>query len=242
MAPTLSIVVPTFKCPTIDRDLRSLDDFLSKNKTSYEIICVVDGLKDSHDQTLKKAQRIKRKNVKVFFYPQNHGKGYAVRYGFQKAKGKIIGFFDAGSDINVANIKTALNLIQNKKVNPDIVIASKRHPQSRINRYPPNRHFLSSFSQLMTKAIFNFSVSDTQVGLKLFKRSVIRKVLPLLSINSFAFDIELLALSNRLGFQKVLESPVDVTYNDQSTIRLSSLLNFALDYFRIARKVRHSFR
>jgi glycosyltransferase involved in cell wall biosynthesis len=232
MSPTLSIIVPAFNCPTIDKDLKKLDLFLSKINISYEIICVIDGLKNHNDQTYKKAKSLDKIKVKVYFYPKNQGKGHAIRYGFKRAKGKVIGFFDAGSDINVRNIKTALDLLQEK--NADIVVASKRHPNSTVNEYPSKRRFLSSLSQIIAKLIFGLSVSDTQVGLKLFRRTVIKKALPFLFVNGFAFDLDLLTVTNKLGFKKIYESSVNVTYNKNSTVRPLSLVQFAFDYVRIA--------
>ncbi len=233
MIPTLSIIVPAFKCPTIDKDLKKLDKFLSNWGISYEIICVVDGLSSRFgDLTLKKAQMIKGRHLRLFFYPQNQGKGYAVRFGFKKARGKVIGFFDAGSDIDVKNIQTAYNLFQEKHA--DVVVASKRHPNSKVNNYPSSRRLLSLLAQTFTKFIFGLSISDTQVGLKLFRRPAIKKALPFLVINGFAFDLDLLTLTHSLGFTKIYESPVNVTYNQSSTIRPLSLFQFACDYIRIA--------
>ena len=52
-------------------------------------------------------------------------------------------------------------------------------------------------------------VRDTQVGLKLFKREVLEKTLPRLLVKAYAFDIEMLAVANYLGFTKIHEAPVE---------------------------------
>lgn len=231
MKPDLSMIVPAFNCPTIKVDLTRLDRFLKTLNISYEILCVVDGKKSTKDKTLENAKSLRLKKLSVYSYPENKGKGYAVRFGFKQANGDIIGFFDAGSDIKVENIKSALEIF--KANNADIVVGSKRHPASHIKNYPSQRKFLSLLAQISPRLLLGIKVPDTQVGLKLFDRRVINKILPKLSINGFAFDLEILKQANISGFHKVHEAPVDVTYNHQSTIRLTSLLDFLADYLRI---------
>lgn len=233
----LSLIVPAYNCPTIDSDLIKINTFLRSLKLNYEIICVVDGLKNANDQTLKKANSPRLSKLRIFFYPQNQGKGFAVRYGFKQAAGQLIGFFDAGSDLDVNNLADALNTL--KLDNADIVIGSKRHPFSRINKAPTKRRLFSNLSQLTTKFVFGLPITDTQVGLKIFKAKVLKKLISFFTINGFAFDIELLAVAKRLNY-KISESPVQVTYNTQSTIRLKSIINFAFDSIKIAYRLHFS--
>src|SRR3989337_2225068 len=80
------------------------------------------------------------KNLKVFGYKRNQGKGYAVRLGIIKAQGDIIGFMDAGLDINPSSIIILLDFMNLHDA--DIVIGSKLHPDSMIN-YPWGRKILS---------------------------------------------------------------------------------------------------
>ncbi len=231
---SLSIIIPVFNCPTIRTDLTKLDNFLSTLNLNYEIICVVDGLASSHDQTFLQANAVRLKSLKVFYYPFNQGKGFAIRFGFHQAKGDIIGFFDAGSDIKVDNIKTAFEVFLSNKA--DIVVGSKRHLKSKIMNYPKQRRILSSIAQASPRLLLGLRVTDTQVGLKLFTHKLVKQILPKLSINGFAFDLELLTVATKSGFNKIYESPVEVMYNRQSTIKLKSLLDFLLDYARIVFK------
>lgn len=234
MARSLSLIVPAFNAKTIDSDLKKIDHFLNTLGIKYEIICVVDGLKSSRDQTLNKANKLKLKNLKVISYPQNRGKGFAVRFGFSQATAEIIGFFDAGNDIKVENLKTALDIFEQNDA--DAVIGSKIHNQSRVTNYPKGRKLLSLFTQTTPKLLLGLNVSDTQVGLKLFSQRLIKKALPKLTINGFAFDLEILLFAKKMGYKKIFETPVDVTYNSQSTIKLRSLLDFLVDYLRILLK------
>lgn len=209
----LSLVVPAYKQQrTIFKDITNLNSILSQLFKRYEIIVVVDGIVDN---TLKNVKKIKSHNIKTYSYKNNQGKGHAVKYGMLKAKGDVIGFIDAGMDINAAGISILLNSMLWKDA--DIIVGSKLHPESKVN-YPVFRKILSWGYRALTHLMFGFNVCDTQVGLKFFKRQVVRAVFPKLIVKTFAFDIEILAIANSLGFTRIYEGPVELNFNKVSTI------------------------
>ena len=230
----LSVIVPAYNCKTIFRDLTTINQYLGELNRPYEIICVVDGRKNKADHTLELAKKIKDDNVQIFFYPENKGKGYAVRLGMVRAKGGTIAFIDAGSDLNAKGIGLALEHM--KWYDADIIVGSKRHHASKVF-YPLNRKILSFIVQRATRFFFGLNVSDTQTGLKVFKREVLIKVLPRLLVKRWAFDLEILAVANRLGFNKIYESPVEIKFNFASNIGLQSVQNFIVDYLAIIYRI-----
>jgi glycosyltransferase involved in cell wall biosynthesis len=209
----LSVIVPAYRQErTILKDLAHLESVLKKADCDYEIIVVVDG---EVDGTRKEACRYKSSKVKVLGYKDNHGKGYAVRYGMLRAKGDIIGFIDAGMEIQPTGLRMLLEHL--KWYDADILIGSKRHPVSRVN-YPPTRRLYSFGYQMLVRILFGLKVKDTQVGLKLFKREVLKKVLPRLLVKKYAFDIEILSIANYLGFKRIFEGPIELDYRFSSSI------------------------
>lgn len=226
----LTVIVPTYNCKTIVHDLSFIKVHLDLLNRSYEILCVVDGLKSPRDRTYKKAKTMAGKNIKIYFYQPNRGKGYAVRFGMARARGGTIAFIDAGSDLSAKGIGMALEHM--KWYDADIIIGSKRHKASKVF-YPFKRKVLSYIVQRATKFFFGLNVSDTQTGLKVFKREVLVKVLPRLLVKRWAFDLEMLSVANRLGFSRIYESPVELKYNFSSNVGLSSIRNFAIDYLAI---------
>lgn len=226
----LSVIVPAFNCQTIKKDLNFIKLHLDILNRPYEILCVVDGLKSRGDRTYIRAKSFKNDNSKTYFYPVNKGKGYAVRYGMARAKGGIIAFIDAGSDLHAQGIGMALEHM--KWYGADIIIGSKRHHASKVI-YPWNRKILSYIVQRATRFLFGLNVTDTQTGLKVFKREVLVKVLPRLVVKRWAFDLEILSVANRLGFTKIYESPVEIKHNFSSNVDLTSIQNFAVDYLAI---------
>ena len=210
---SLSLVVPTYNQETtILDDIRKLDKVLSNLHLEYEIIVVVDGFVDL---AYNKLIKINNKKIKVFGYDKNHGKGYAVRYGMTKAKGEVMGFIDAGMDIDPTGISMLLSHMV--WYDADIILGSKLHPVSQVD-YPLIRKILSWGYRTFTHLLFGFKIRDTQVGLKLFKKDVVKKVFPRLLVKKFAFDIELLAVSYSLGFKRIFEAPIKLDFKGQSSI------------------------
>ena len=215
----LSVVVPAYRQEkTIVQDLKNISGVLQKFDHPYEIIVVVDGLVDKTHEYLKKH---KPKYTKVLIHSRNQGKGQAVRYGLQHAKGDVVGFLDAGMDLNPEGVRILLSDFQ--KSNADIVIGSKRHPKSNVS-YPFKRMLISKISQRFIKLLFGLNVTDTQVGMKFFKREVIDDVLPRLLVKKFAFDIEMLCVAYYLGYHKILEAPIDLQYNFQGSILSKNII------------------
>ena len=226
----LSVIVPTYNCKSIAKDLATIKLYLDLLNRPYEIICVVDGLTSKRDKTYENAKAFKGDNTKIYFYSTNKGKGYAVRFGMARARGGIIAFIDAGSDLNAKGIGLALEHM--KWYDADIIIGSKRHHASKVD-YPWQRKVLSYIVQRVTRLFFGLNVSDTQTGLKVFKRAVLVKVLPRMIVKRWAFDLELLTVANRLGFTRIYESPVEISHNFMSNVGMSSVQNFFIDYLAI---------
>lgn len=226
----LSVIVPAYNCSSINRDLLGIQKYLEELNRSYEIICVVDGLKSTTDKTADLAKSVRGPHIKVYTYKKNQGKGYGIRFGMARARGGLIAFIDAGSDLNASGIGLALEHMRWYKA--DIIVGSKRHHASRVD-YPFKRKVLSFVVQRVTRFLFGVDVSDTQTGLKVFRREVLEKVLPRLLVKRWAFDLEILAVAHRLGYSRIYESPIELQFNFASNIGLDSVINFALDYFSV---------
>jgi glycosyltransferase involved in cell wall biosynthesis len=223
-----SLIIPAYKQEkTIKQDIMEVINVLVPTAVDFEIIVVVDGYLDA---TLDEAKKVKDKRVHVVGYPTNHGKGYAVRYGFSHASGDVIGFKDSGLDLKA--VALPLMLAQFEFQDADIVIGSKRHPESKV-KYPTARKILSFVYQKFTKLLFGLDIRDTQVGLKIYKRKVLEDVLPRLLVKQFAFDIEMLAVSYHLGYRKIYEAPVQIDlFSSKSSIVTSKILRIIINMLR----------
>ncbi len=204
---SLSVIVPVFnEGVNVLENLELIQIEVSKYFSHYEIIVISDG---STDQTNEKLKTIFNNYFRIVVLSDNHGKGFAVRKGFEIAKNDFILFIDGGLELHPKEIKIFFGLM--KIYDADIVIGSKRHPQS-VVYYPVYRRFLSFVFQGLVKVLLDINLTDTQVGLKIFKSKVVKSILPYLEINSYGFDLELLGVARKLGYQNILEAPVRLDY------------------------------
>lgn len=211
----LSLVVPAYKQEkTIKDDLENIDKTLNDGlpvNFDYEIICVVDGFLD---KTYENAKKVKSKKIKVLGYEKNQGKGHAVRMGMGMAKGDLISFLDAGRDISPKGIMMLISHME--WYSADIIVGSKRHPVSMVN-YPFVRRILSVGYHGGVKILFGLPLTDTQSGLKIFKKDVVDAILPRLLVKRYAMDIEMLAVAKYLGFDRIYEAPIEVKFDKKTS-------------------------
>ncbi len=216
MKPILSVIMPMYNSTGIERNLREALQKLDALKVRYELILVDDG---STTNSLKEAKRVKNRKLKIVGYTKNEGKGNAIKYGFKFCSGTYVAFVDSGRDINPSQIGSFLELM--KKSNADIVIGSKRHPESKVH-YPLMRRVMSRTYQTINHLFFNLNVQDTQVGIKLFKYKVLANIFPKIAVKKFAFDLELLVIATRQHY-KIVEAPVEIRYQFKSTVNAKAV-------------------
>lgn len=226
----LSFIIPAFnEEDSIESALFSLDELVKDNVAPYEIVVVDDG---SKDKTFTKATKYANRNghVKVITYPTNLGKGYAVKTGFMQATGEVVVFADSDMDIDFDVIPKYIKALKYA----DIVIASKWHPDSSVN-LSTSRRILSHGFNVLTRLLTGAKLKDTQVGLKVMKKSVFQSIFKKLCVKRYAFDVELLALAKFYGL-KVVEMPVQLKVN--KSFKLNELLKMFLDLLGIAYRLR----
>jgi glycosyltransferase involved in cell wall biosynthesis len=223
----ISLIIPTYKQEkTIVTNIRKLTEVMEELPYKFEIIVVVDG---KVDKTFEKISKYKSSTITVYQYEENQGKGYAIKFGGSKAKGDIVGFIDAGMDID----PTGLSMLLNHMIwyDADIIVGSKLHPVSQVN-YPLYRKLLSWGYRTFTRILFGFKVRDTQAGIKFYRKKVVADVFPRLLVKTFAFDVEILALSYALGYTRIYEAPIKLKFKGESSITSANLWKTMFLMFR----------
>lgn len=236
----ISLIVPTYKKEDIVLDqLERLYGYLSRKNPEFELIFVVDGYIDDTKNILNQYITENRlQKARVVGYQENKGKGYAIRYGMKKATGDVIGFTDADMDIQIRTLGYALKEI--KKDSVSVVIPSKFHVDSNV-QISPKRVFLSNGLIFLNKVLLTLpeNISDIGCGLKLFKKEVIKSILPNLKINRFAIDSEILNEVGKMGIT-VTEIPFFLNKNrsDSTSTNVIEMGNMLKDIVSISFKNR----
>lgn len=227
----LSLIIPCYKQErTIVENLHHIKKVLDTIRYDYEIIVVIDGI---IDKTLTKIKKAKIPKVKCVAYKENKGKSYAIRIGMHEAKGDYVMFMDSGMEIDPNGISMLLEHME--WYNADIIVGSKRHAASHVN-YSPIRKILSMGYFMIVKLLFGITVNDTQAGIKIYRREVIKRILPRLLEKKFAGDLEILVVARKLGYKRVYEAPIKLDYklsNVTSAATLNSIRGIFLDTLAI---------
>ena len=224
--PTLDVtmVVPYYNPgPRLRRTVEHMVRVLDSSEMTFEIIAVSDGSTDGSHFTL---DGFPESVVRRVEFDRNVGKGHALRVGLGMGRGRYLGFIDADGDISPEFLAPFVTIMRAEE--PDIIIGSKRHPESSVH-YPPLRRLYSWGYQHLIHLLFRLDVKDTQVGIKLVDRKVIADVLPMLRESRFALDLELLVLAHHLGYTRLVEAPVRIEERFGSTISLKAVWLLLVD-------------
>ena len=237
---SISLIIPIFnQAAKVSYSLEKIKQAIELASGNYELIVVNDG---STDDTLAILRDIAMtdQHVHIISYTPNRGKGYAVKQGILHSRGDAVIFLDGDLDISPDLIKGYVERLSTC----DLVIASKRHPESSV-RIPRSRAFLSRAFNLLTKVTLGISHTDTQAGLKVGRGDVMRKIFRNVSVNRYAFDVELLTIASILHL-KVQEMPVIM--NIERRFNTKQIVNMFLDVtriwykYRIAHRYQHRYR
>lgn len=206
--PHLTVIVPAY-----NEGQHIYTNLLAVCKTldgrAFEVIVVDDG---SQDNTLAECQRAARRGypIRVIRQDVNRGKGASLIRGFEAADGDLIAFLDADLEIAPQNLLHFGDVMQAAEAD---VVAGVKDPSA--NRFPLVRRLMSMLYRAGIGFLFGLSISDTQTGIKLFKRAVLEAAIPRLKVSRFAFDVELLVAASRFGY-RIVEHPVEVVYRRAS--------------------------
>jgi glycosyltransferase involved in cell wall biosynthesis len=225
----VSVVMPAYnEEDSVTDAIAQVRSRLESSGLLYEIILVDDG---SSDGTRQAAARGQDGSVQVIGYDKNVGKGHALLFGSNTAKGDFLVFMDSDLEVSPSRLSDLIGSLKDA----DFAIASKRHPRSHVQS-PPTRAFLSIGFNILVRLLTGVNVTDTQSGLKAMRTDSFRKVSKLLSVKRYAFDVELLTVASLLGM-RITELPVDIKLN-VSGFKPSSVLTMLVDVLGITYRLR----
>jgi glycosyltransferase involved in cell wall biosynthesis len=226
----ISIIIPVFnQGPAISALLSKTREFINTIFSNYELILVDDGSTDNTLACLEKEQTLSS-NLRLISYPINRGKGYAVREGILQSTGDLVVFIDGDLEISLDTMKAYINAVQDC----DLVIASKTHPLSTFIA-PLSRRFLAKSFNFLVRTIIGMKYKDTQTGLKVGRGEILRRIFKIMTVSRYAFDVELLALSD-LCHLRIKELPANL--KSENSFKVKEIIRMALDIARITYRLK----
>ena len=229
----ISIVLPAYnESRGIATSLKRLSDHLDAHRQPWEIVVVDDG---SEDDTYRIATGIASgdERITVTRHEVNRGKGAAVGTGARLARGALLLVTDVDLSYGLEDLHATAALLQ-KSTGPDMVSGDRRHPESRMDLalsalgHVLRRQALSAAFNLTVRLFYRLHWSDTQCGLKGFRRDAALRILERVRTAGFLADIEMFLIAERLGL-RIERIPVHLTYlSTDSTVSVLRQLGSVL--------------
>ncbi len=217
--PSFTMVVPAYQEEArLPRTLASLAERLEL-WTNAEVLVVVEPGTDATAEIAREACHHHRW-LRALFPAVHRGKGGAVRAGLAAASGSFAGFMDADLSTGLDALPAALARLQSGPGAPDIIIGNRQHPASLIARRQNRlRESMGKVFNIVLRFLGSADFADTQCGFKMFNRRALDLLLPRLTVDGFAFDVEILLVAKRLGL-RVEDMPVEWRDSPKSKVRL----------------------
>jgi len=213
--PETTIVIPAFdEAERLPRTLEDLRRHLADEPNRYEIVLSDDGSSDGTATTFERcaagmASRVVRSLA-------NRGKGHAVRLGMLAARGAIRVMYDADGSMPASELPRLLEPV--RLGTAPIAIASRYLDGRRADGQPGWRRAWSRFAHAIVERTLVPGIQDTHCGYKAFTAATAEAIFRRATIDGWAFDYEVLALAQRLGYP-VLEVAVEWTNDRRSRVR-----------------------
>lgn len=194
----ISIIIPAYnESLRLGPTLHAIISYFEANAYRYEVIVVDDGSTDDTVSVVNSFAQASSK-VRLISYPDNKGKGYAVRTGMLTASFALLLTTDADLSTPIDEVAKLHGCFPDVDVaigSRAVADAELRLPQSLLRR-----SLGMTFNRIL-RSLKLTRFNDTQCGFKLWDGQAARRVFGRCRINGFAYDVEALVLAERLGYR-----------------------------------------
>lgn len=211
----LSIVIPAFNEEArLGATLADVAEFLRGQPWDWEIRVVDDG---SSDGTAAVVEAMARGEPRVVLQREPHrGKGGAVTAGLLAAHGDYRFICDADLSMPVRELP---RFLPPRLTGFDVAIGSREGQGARRVGEPLVRHLAGRVFNYAVQRLMVPGLDDTQCGFKMFTAHAVERIFPLVTIDGWAFDIEVLFIARAHGL-RIVEVPIEWHYRRASQVSL----------------------
>ncbi len=210
--------------------LDNMFNYLKEQEYEWEVVLNDDGSTDGSQEFVQKYNKFS--NFK-FIQGDHRGKAGGLNNAIKEAKGEWILFTDIDQSTPINQIEKLLPFTKTHEV----IIGSRGHERENSSFI---RQLASIIFRLMRSIFILRKIKDTQCGFKLFKGESIKKIFPHLDAvknfnakgwNVTAFDVELLFIFEKLGFE-IKEVEVDWKNEDISDTKQRKFVKESLNMIK----------
>ena len=213
----VSLVIPMYnESSIIDGAIKTFSEYLKSKYEDWELIFVDDGSKDGCGDSVKAASE-NEPRIRLEGYSDNRGKGCAVRTGMLAATGDIVVFTDCDNAYGEEAVGRMIDMFGT--TDADIIIGSRNLSKDGYEDYTFIRKIASKTYIKIIALAAGFKLSDSQSGIKGFRKAAAQKVFRNCEVDRFAFDLEAIMIAQKAGF-KIEEMPVKIINHRESKVRV----------------------
>jgi dolichol-phosphate mannosyltransferase len=219
-----SIVIPAY-----NEEHRISPLFDAIDQFDGELIVVCDGTDGTAGIVDRIAAQRKDLTIRCLRFDHRLGKGGGVMEGLRAAVSPCVGYFDADGSTSIDEMKRLFLTLSSA----DGAIGSRWIPGANLRvRQSVMRQMESRAFNLLIRILFGLNYHDTQCGAKVFKKSAIDAIMPMMVSRGFEFDVELLWRLRRAGFT-VDEIPIEWQNKGDSHVRKRDMLGMLAGLFAV---------
>ena len=208
--PYLSIIIPAYnesgrKGEELKKNLQEIGEYLGKKNIDYEVIGVNDGSKDDTAEFFRHCSGLV-KRLEVIDRKVNRGKWFSVREGLLRARGEYRLFTDSDGATSITNLE---NFWPYMEKGEDIIIGSRDLADSKIEKHQPKwKEMLGDLGNYLIQFMLGLrGIKDTQCGFKVLSRKATEEIIPLMQVDRWGGDFEMLMLARKLKYE-IIQVPV----------------------------------
>ena len=233
--PEITLIIPMYNENAIIADTaKTLHEYMSTHFESYEILFSDDGSKDGCGETVR---ALGLPSVRVVGYPDNHGKGCAVRTAMLEAQGEVAMFTDADLAYGTEVIRRTYDLLMSSP-EASMLIGSRNLSKDGYEGYTAIRRIMSKAYIKVLCIVGGFKLTDSQCGCKAFRKDTAKEIFSRCEVNGFAFDFEVILFATKLG-KKIAEMPVKIINHRESSVNpIRDSVKMLRDLIKIKKRVR----
>ena len=237
--PEITLIIPMYNENAIIADTaKTLHEYMSTHFESYEILFSDDGSKDGCGDTVR---ALALPSVRVVGYPDNHGKGCAVRTAMLEAQGEVVMFTDADLAYGTEVIRRTYDLLM-ASPEASMLIGSRNLSKDGYEGYTALRKLMSKVYIRILGLIGGFKLSDSQCGCKAFRGDAAKAIFSRCKVNGFAFDFESIMWAQKHEY-KIVEMPVKIINHRESTVHIvRDSVRMLRDLLKIRKSVNKEFK
>jgi glycosyltransferase involved in cell wall biosynthesis len=226
----VALVIPCYnEAPRLSATFRLINEYFSSpNQHAITLIFVDDGSQDGTNSQLANFVNQPHTNFTTLLitHPHNRGKGAAIISGWQTTTADAYGFSDADLAYGLTAIEPSISTLTNH----DAIIAKRLDQQT---QYSFSRNISSRFLHFITRHLTGVKATSPQSGWKFVNHLTLTKILPKLTQDRFAFDLEFLLLL-QAEQAAIHELALPFTQHTNSSVKTRDGIRYLTDLLAIS--------